>query len=336
MVIISGLLLIAIAGFFQGTFVLPMTLTRKWAWEHTWAAFSLFGMLLFNWLIGLLVFPNVTHLYRAVPSPVIFQLALLGAGWGVGAILFGMGMDKLGLALGYPIIMGLIASLGATVPLVVFLPGELLTARGLVLGAGMAMVFLGIVLCSVGGARKQSASSAPRTGRRALTAGLAIAIFAGVLSCLPNVGMAFATSKIEASNALGPSPESATNAVWSLFFTVGFLVNFAYCLFLMLRKKNISDYQGLETGRNLRLAALMGIMWIASFYLYGMGAAKLGRWGSVVGWPIFISLSIVVGNAWGIWRGEWAGAPSCATRFLSRGIAVLVLAVVVIAGSNLL
>jgi len=324
------------AGFLQGTFFLPMTLTRKWAWEHTWAAFSLFGMLLFNWIISLLVFPNVVHLYRAVPSPALFQLALLGAGWGVGAVLFGIGMDKLGLALGYPIIMGLIAGLGATIPLVVFLPGELLTVRGLVLGAGMAVVILGIVLCSVGGVRKQPVSSAAGTGPSALATGLTIAIFAGVLACLPNVGMAFATRMIEASKALDVSPESATNVVWSWFFTVGFLVNFAYCLFLMLKRKTISVYWGPETGRNVRLAALMWIMWIASFYVYGMGAAKLGSWGSVVGWPILISLSIVVGNAWGIWRGEWAGAPSGATRFLRWGIAALILAVVIIAGSNLL
>ena len=41
-----------IAGLFQGSFVLPMTLTREWKWEHTWAAFSLLGMLVFNWLIA--------------------------------------------------------------------------------------------------------------------------------------------------------------------------------------------------------------------------------------------------------------------------------------------
>jgi L-rhamnose-H+ transport protein len=200
----------------------------------------------------------------------------------------------------------------------------------------MAAVILGIVLCSTGGVRKQPVSSAAGTGPSALATGLTIAIFAGVLACLPNVGMAFATRMTDASKALGASPESATNVVWSLFFTVGFLVNFAYCLFLMLRKQNISVYWGPEAGRNLSLAALMGIMWIASFYLYGMGAAKLGPWGSVVGWPILISLSIVVGNAWGIWRGEWAGAPRGATLFLRWGIAALVVAVVIIAGSNLL
>ena len=47
-------------------------------------------------------------------------LALFGMGWGLGAVLFGLGMDRLGMALGYPIIMGLIAGLGALIPLLVF------------------------------------------------------------------------------------------------------------------------------------------------------------------------------------------------------------------------
>jgi len=77
-------------------------------------------------------------------------------------------------------------------------------------------------------------------------------------------------------------------------------------------------------------------MWIVSFYLYGMGAAKLGKWGVVVGWPLFISLSIAVGNLWGILRGEWQDAPRSARILLYRGLFVLLIAVITIAGSNLL
>ena len=62
------------------------------------------------------------------------------------------------------------------------------------------------------------------------------------------------------------------------------------------------------SGMNLILSILMAGMWIGSFYLYGISAAKLGKWGVVVGWPLFISLSILVGNLWGISRGEWKGA----------------------------
>jgi L-rhamnose-H+ transport protein len=78
----------------------------------------------------------------------------------------------------------------------------------------------------------------------------------------------------------------------------------------------------------------MALMWIGSFYLYGAGAAKLGHWGAVAGWPLFISLSIVMGNLWGLWRGEWQGAPAVARRRVNQGLLILIVAVITVALSS--
>ena len=335
MLLFSGFLLVVLAALLQGTFVLPMTLVREWSWEHTWATFSLLGMLVFNWIIVLLLVPNILSVYAGSPARDLAILALFGAGWGIGAVLFGMGMDRLGMALGYPIIMGLIASLGALIPLLVFFPQSLFTGKGLVLLAGTGLVIFGIALCSVGGSRKSPAggkSSAMPSA--AFKAGLVIAILAGILSCLPNVGVAFGGAVTGAAESLGVSPASAGNTVWALLFTLGFVVNFAYCLYLMISRHSLRQFWNGETPRNLGLAALMALMWIGSFYLYGAGAAKLGHWGVVVGWPLFISLSIVVGNLWGLWRGEWRDAPASARRLLNLGLVVLIVAVITVALSN--
>jgi L-rhamnose-H+ transport protein len=333
--IVLAFLLVLIAGFFQGTFVLPMTLTKKWEWEHTWATFSFLGMFVFNWILTFIFIPNIFSVYSAVPSWDIIVLILFGAGWGIGAILFGLGMDKLGMALGYPIIMGLIASLGALIPLLIFFPGTLVETRGLLLLLGTALTIVGIVYCSKAGARKKPEEAEQSDLKKgAFAAGLTIAIFAGILSCFPNVGMAFGTNMINAAKELGTSDTFAGNSVWALFFTIGFAVNFFYCLYLMLIRKNLKDYFNPETGKNIGHGTLMALMWIGSFYLYGMSAAMLGKWGVVVGWPLFISLSIVIGNLWGIWRGEWKGAPPKARSLLTRGLLILIVAVVVIGISN--
>jgi L-rhamnose-H+ transport protein len=335
MPLLIGFLLVLLAALLQGTFILPMTLVRQWSWEHTWATFSLFGMFLFNWIITLLLVPNIFAVYGSSPLGDLAVLALFGMGWGVGAVLFGLGMDRLGMALGYPIIMGLIASLGALIPLLVFFPQTLLTTKGLVLLAGTALVIFGIVLCSVAGSRRQPAPDGASTrSSSAFTTALLIAIFAGVLSCLPNVGVAFAGNVVGAAESLGISRASSGNTVWALLFTMGFAVNFVYCLFLMAKNKSFNQYWGSELARNLGLSALMALMWIGSFYLYGTGAAKLGRWGVVVGWPLFISLSIVMGNIWGLWRGEWRDAPLPARRLLNQGLVVLIAAVITVALSN--
>jgi L-rhamnose-H+ transport protein len=146
--------------------------------------------------------------------------------------------------------------------------------------------------------------------------------------------VAFAGNITGTAERLGLSQASAGNTVWALLFTLGCVVNVGYCLYLMLSKKTLRQYWNDETSRNLGLSAMMAAMWIGSFYLYGAGAAKLGRWGVVIGWPLFISLSIVVGNLWGLWRGEWRGAPLAARRSLNFGLCVLLVAVVTVALSN--
>ena len=331
----SGFLLVLVAGVLQGTFVLPMTLTRGWAWEHTWAAFSFFGMLLFNGALALVTLGDLPAIYAAVPAHDLMTLGVFGAGWGVGAVLFGVGMDRLGMALGYPIIMGLIASMGALVPLLVFYPGDVLQLQGLILVSGTALVMVGIVLSAKAGSLRTSENA---TGalpdRRAFRGAIMIAIAAGLLSCLPNVGISFGARMEDAAVAAGVSPVFAGNAVWGLFFALGFLVNAAWCLFLMVRKGSIGAFAGPEAGRNILLGAAMGAMWIGSFYAYGMGAAHLGAWGAILGWPIFIALSIVVGNLWGLWRGEWKEASARPRALLNRSLLVMTIAVVVIAISK--
>jgi L-rhamnose-H+ transport protein len=335
MPLLTGFLLVLLAGLLQGSFILPMTLVKRWAWEHTWATFSLLGMLVFNWIITLLFVANIFAVYAASPGRDLAILALFGLGWGVGAVLFGLGMDRLGMALGYPIIMGLIASLGALIPLLVFFPQTLLTTRGVILLAGTALVIFGIVLCSIAGSRRTPSEAKSTVARsNAFKIGLAIAILAGILSCLPNVGVAFGGNVVSAAESLGVSQAASGNTVWALLFTFGFVANATYCLYLMITRKTLAQYWNPETPRNLGLSALMALMWIGSFYLYGAGAAKLGRWGVVVGWPLFISLSIIVGNLWGLWRGEWRGSPPAARRLLNLGLLILIVAVITVAFSN--
>ena len=335
MSLLIGFVLVLLAALLQGTFVLPMTLVRQWSWEHTWATFSLLGMFIFNWIITFLLVPNIFTVYSTSPVRDLEVLALFGLGWGVGAVLFGLGMERLGMALGYPIIMGLIASLGALIPLLLFFPRSLLTTKGLVLLAGTALVILGIVLCSIGGSRRVgSEGKSTATKSSTFKIGLATAILAGILSCLPNVGMAFGGNVIDAAARLGVSPASSGNTVWALLFTSGCAANLSYCLYLMISKQALGQYWNRETPRNLGLSAAMALMWIGSFYLYGAGATRLGHWGAVAGWPLFISLSIVVGNLWGLSRGEWRDAPSVARRRLNQGLLVLIVAVITVALSN--
>jgi NhaP-type Na+/H+ and K+/H+ antiporter len=61
-----------------------------------------------------------------------------------------------------------------------------------------------------------------------------------------------------------------------------------------------------------------------------MGAARLGSGGATIGWPILVSVSIGVGVICGLWRGEWKQAPVNARNLLWGGMALIVLAVLII------
>jgi L-rhamnose-H+ transport protein len=325
---VAGLALVMVAAVFQGVFLLPVSRMRDWAWEHWWLGFSVFGMLAGNWVLGALVLPHPLAIYAAVSGPDLFIMAGSGLAWGVGAVLFGMGMDRLGLTLGYPLIMGLNASFGTVIPLLWLYGGSIFTGRRLAILAGTGIAIVGIAVCSVAGARRSSGAQEARgaTGSR-FVSGLMIAIAAGVLSCFPNVGLSYGTNIVRAARELGASPGVAGNAVLLLFFTFGGLVNVAYCGFLMVRNHRAGAL--FATPTNWVWAILMGSLWICSFYLYGVGTAWLGRGGNTIGWPVYISFSIGIGVLCGLGKGEWKGAPAGARTLLWEGLALVALAVLI-------
>ncbi|MDZ7370514.1 MAG: hypothetical protein ONB12_05005 [candidate division KSB1 bacterium] len=330
-----SILIIFLAGIFQGSFILPMTMVKQWKWENTWLVFSFFGMIVLNLLMAGIFIHELSRVYAAAPFKDLFLLALFGLGWGMGAVLFGIGMDKLGMALGYPIIMGLVAGMGALLPLFILRSGDILKPSGLMLIIGVITAVAGIILCSKAANLKEDSAAEKRKNER-LTGGIIIAVAAGLLSSLPNIGFAFGSTIAQSAIDAGTLPAMAGNAVWAIFFSVGFIPNLAYTIFLMIRNKTLGLMISACNIKNIGLGLLMSVLWIGSFYLYGYGSYNLGRLGNIVGWPLFISLSIVVGNLWGIWRGEWRGSPVKAKLRLDIGLIVLVIAMILFGVSNLL
>ena len=328
---IVGVCLILIAAVLQGIFLLPMSRTRHWAWEHIWLVFSLTGMIVCNWVLTSLALPDPRAIFAGVPQREILVLACFGLAWGAGAVLFGLAMDMLGLTLGYPLIMGLNASIGTFVPLLWFDRRSVSEGRGVLISLGTVVAIVGICLCSIAGSRRhlsgRRTADAPRSR---FVSGLVIAVASGILSCLPNIGLAFGTETVDAARNLGASSAFAGDAVWLVFFTFGGLVNVSYCSWLIIRRKSLHALFASDRLPNWWWSLTMGAMWISSFYLYGIGAARLGSSGPTVGWPILVSVSIAVGVLCGLRRGEWDGTPAQARGLLCGGLALIVLAIIII------
>ena len=328
---VSGITLVILAAVFQGIFLLPMTRAREWAWEHTWLAFSLAGMIVCNWILTLLCLPQPAELYAAVPRQELVVLAFFGMAWGGGAILFGLAMDMLGLTLGYPLIMGLNASIGTFVPLLWLYGSSMFAGSRLLIAGGTAVAIAGIAACSIAGALRESDTHRARSNSHSrFVPGLIIAIVSGFLSCLPNIGLTYGNNTLRAAHRLGASAAFAGDAVWCIFFTFGGLVNVLYCSWLIFRHRNWQALFAPDRIVNWWWALVMGTMWIGSFYLYGIGSARLGAVGRAIGWPILVCLSIGVGVLSGLGRGEWRDTPTRAKKLLFAGLALIILAVLII------
>jgi len=332
MSIALGLLIVSLAGLLQGSFILPTTYTKKWEWAHKWFAFSLLGMLLVNWMIAFITIDNLTGIISQISSPLLLVVLLFGLGWGIGAILFGKGMDILGMALGFPIIMGINAAAGTIIPALIFSPDIFLQTKGFLIIAGAILTIAGIIICAKASSIKTTSVSP--TDSKQLGKGLIIAVIAGFTSCLPNLGAAFSGEITKIALNSGIHSVLAGNVVWSLFFSTGAIVNAGYCLYLINKTKSIKSFFNEYKATNWLLILIMSLMWIGSFYFYGIGSSMLGDYGLIIGWPLLITLSIVIGNLLGLYRGEWKGATSKSRRLLNLGLLVLVASIVLTAMSN--
>ena len=100
----AGWMYVLSAGIFQGSFMLPMKWTRGWAWENTWLVFAATAYLVCPWLLVFLTVPEAAATYAGVTSRQFAIVIAMGALWGIGALTFGLGVDAVGLSIGFAVI----------------------------------------------------------------------------------------------------------------------------------------------------------------------------------------------------------------------------------------
>ena len=68
--------------------------------------------------------------------------------------------------------------------------------------------------------------------------------------------------------------------------------------------------------------------------VYGAATLRLGELGPSIGWPLSLAMGLLVANLVGLMLGEWKGAPHRALGWMFPGIAVLVIAIVILSKAN--
>ena len=326
-----GVILILAAGFLQGTFMLPMKYTERWNWENTWLGFSVTAYLVLPWFVALLTVPHLKEVLTNTSGVTLARTLLWGLGWGLGGLLFGLGVDYVGLALGFAVVIGLTAAIGTLIPLLVLSHVKVTSTQGTLILAGVLVALVGISVCSWAGKLRENASAKDRTApesspSRSYGLGLLLCILSGILCPCGNLGFAFGSEMTVVAAKWGTPAQYVSNPLWALLTLPPFICSGAFCAYLLLRKQSLTRFISPGTRRNYLWATSMGVMWLAGMILYGMGANKLGRIGSSIGWAIVMSLMVIVANLWGLSTGEWRGVGPKPLRTMIVGLTVLVVA----------
>jgi L-rhamnose-H+ transport protein len=325
---VLGLVMVVLGGFFQALFMLPAKWCRNWKFEHLWLGFSLFCYFLIPWLIVLFCVPDIAGVIRATPPHTLLMMAVYASGWALAALGFGIGVSAIGLSLGFAIIFGLAAFVGALVPLLASTSGS--TLKFVVILSCLVLMLIGVGLCSFAGRWREQQTMLDRSH---YLRGVIFCICSGLLGAAGNLAFGAGAGMAEVGLARGLSSFAASSLVLACLCLFMFLFNGGYAVILLIRNASF-PLLGRGNLHYFAFSAAMGLIWMASFLLYGMGSAKLGKLGLSLGWGVFMCTVVASANIVGIFSGEWRKAPARAMRQLAVGLVMLMFAIAGLAASN--
>lgn len=323
-----ALMLVLLAGGMNGSFAVPMKYTHGWRWEHTWLVWAMLGMLVIPLVVAGFTVPHLWEIYLGAGIRPVELTALYGMIWGAGTILFGIGITRIGIALGFGITLGISCSVGTIVPLVLLHRQLLFKNGGLLTIAGVGVIFAGVLACARAGTLREAI--APERTHGSFLVGLGICVLSGIGSSAMSIALNEAEPISKLAEALGAPESTSLNSVWPVLLGGGFVVNAGYCAFLLLRNKSGVQFM-YSTWPNLGLVAAMALLWSGSNFIYSAGARGLGSLGLVIGWPIFMAAIVLTANLWGGLTGEWRGTGKRPMAWAVVGCLMLVAGIWIIA-----
>jgi L-rhamnose-H+ transport protein len=332
--LLQGVPLVMIAGFMSGCCMLPVKFVRSWKWENVWLVFSILSLVVIPWSLALAFVGRLFETYRALSAHQLAVPMLLGAGWGIAQILFGVSVKRLGLGIAYAIIVGLSAVLGTVVP---FFVEQRALAKEQTLEliiCGVLIMAIGIALTAWGGHINERAAAPVRDpGHRSYPLAIFLAVLCGLMAPMLNYSFAFGQDIAKVAVAFGNQPVRAAYAVWPVGLAGGLVPNLFYSAWLLVKNHTWSLFR--SNLPDFFRSSLMGVLWMGAFAIYGMSATFLGALGTSVGWGLLQIFMILTAILAGVFTGEWRYASRSAKLLLSIGIAGLTIATVLLAVSNL-
>jgi L-rhamnose-H+ transport protein len=368
-----------VGGLASASNFIPFRRIQRWSWEVFWIIQGIAAWLIAPMALALLLVPNLFGILHAAPSSSLMYACFWGVMWGVGGLTFGLSIRYLGIALGYAIALGFCTAFGTLMPPV--FSGQMSAIvhepSGQVILAGVGVCLLAIAVSGLAGYSKEheiSSEDRAEAGERdySFGKGLAVAIFAGILSSCFAYGLAagkpiaeIARTRLIADHRLDLWQNLPVLVVvlWGGFFT-----NFVWSAFLILRNRSFAQFAGEPgvnpmgashasgdrvasaeggsndqsrwlTGRTLLVnylfAALAGVIWYFQFFFYSMGQTKMGKY-DFSSWTLHMASIIIFATLWGMALREWRGTSRRTKALVGLGLFLLVGSSVIVGYGNYL
>lgn len=324
-----------------GSFGLPSKYTPKdTPWEVLWGPFFFLVTLVIPLLIAPAVVKDLGGIYTRVGWGTLVPALVFGFLWGLGSMTLGMSFAFIGLSLAYALNYGAQIIFGSLMPLLLFDPDQILTPHGSVILAGVAVCVAGVVVSGRAGILKdrslrQTNAPAPEAAARQprMLVGLGIGVLSGILCACYAVASGYA-GPIGAEAGKDNPAWAAAWAVTAIILWGGAVSSCLYCAVQLTRNRTWGRLVGDGAGRVLGLAAVMAVLHDAAIFFFGLGWIRLGGLGVPVGYPVFMSFAIIVGNIHGFRTGEWKQASRQSIGWLMAGIGLLIVGVCILAAGK--
>ncbi|MEP6684090.1 MAG: L-rhamnose/proton symporter RhaT [Parafilimonas sp.] len=356
MQVIIGIIFHFIGGFASGSFYVPYKKVRGWAWENYWLIGGLFSWLIIPPIAAWVTVPNFIHIIAQTDPSTFWWTYFWGLLWGIGGLMYGLGMRYLGMSLGNSVLLGFTSAFGALLPSIYynFHPTEgkttfndlISTSWGRIVLTGIVFCLIGIFICGRAGVLKER--ELPEEKKKEsikefnLVKGLIVCIISGILSACFNYGIEAGSSMSETANQLWKAAHPTetinflyrNNVTYVVLLWGGLTTNFIWCMFLNARNRTFKDYTKKQSPllKNYLLCALAGTMWFLQFFFYGMGESKLGNGAS--SWILHMAFIILVANMWGFILKEWKGVSTKTYTTIVVGVIIIIVSVVLVGYGN--
>src|SRR5438270_7508881 len=276
------------AGILNGSFATPTRFMNRWKWENVWALWAVFAMFVLPWSVALVTVPHLFATYQTVEVwHALLLVILFGAGYGIAAICFGLGVEAIGIALNFAIALGTATAVGSAIPLFWFHAASVFTQQGYLIETGIAVIVIGIVLCGIAGrskerdqARKLSEVKGPASS--GFAKGLVLALVAGAGSALQNFGLAFGVPLLRRAAELGTPQSYQANVIWAPLLTATLVPYLLFCARLWKKNHSWSLFFAPKTANYWLFGVVMGALWFSSLVVYGAAAARMADLGPVL------------------------------------------------------